>query len=348
MQDSGESCPEGDREPGGHERDERQPDEEPRRPPPRAILGVSHGRSILDRSTVDCREQIGWLAVVTSVASAGFPYIHLGALHVGIPIQPFGVIVAAGVLVGASLLQRYGKRRGVDEPTLRGLTTWIIVSGFLGAHLVDVIAYQPQELVDRPWVLLELWDGISSYGGFIGGAIGFALYVRSRKMPVSLMADIAIVGLLPAFSIGRIACSLVSDHIGAATDPGRWYAFLAMDYPRRLNLGHLADHYPGTSEMIRAWNLGLVELLYLIPINALILALAFRRTKPLRPGLLATLTAVLYAPVRFFLEFLRPEDTDPTYFGFTFAQWASLMTVSLATYLLIEAACTPRKNQPGA
>ncbi len=276
------------------------------------------------------------------MASAGFPYVHVGALHVGVPIQPFGVIVATGVLVGSSLLQRYGKRRGIEESALRGLTTWIVISGFLGAHLFDVIAYQPDELVRRPWVLLELWDGISSYGGFIGGAIGFALFVRSRKLPVSLMADIAIVGLLPAFSIGRIACSLVSDHIGAAADPAKWYAFLAMEYPRRLNLGHLADHYPGTSEMVRAWNLGLVELLYLIPINALILALAFRRTKPLRPGLLALLTAALYAPVRFCLEFLRPAETDPTYLGFTFAQWASLLTVSFATSVLIQIACSPR------
>ena len=38
-----------------------------------------------------------------SVASAGFPYVHVGPLHVGIPIQPFGIIVAVRVLVGASL-----------------------------------------------------------------------------------------------------------------------------------------------------------------------------------------------------------------------------------------------------
>lgn len=276
--------------------------------------------------------------------SSGFPFIHVGTRHLGIPIQPFGVIVAIGVLVGASLLQRFGKRCGFREEVLRGLTTWITVSGFLGAHLFDVIAYQPHELVRRPWVLLELWDGISSYGGFIGGAFGFALYVRSRRLAIASMADIAIVGLLPAFSIGRIGCSLVSDHIGAATDPGKWYAFLAMDYPRQLNLGHLAERYPGSSEMIRAWNLGLAELLYLLPINALILTLAFRKTKLSRPGLLAALTAMLYAPVRFCLEFLRPAETDPTYLGLTFAQWASLLTVTIATYLLIYVVSRPKKS----
>src|SRR6516162_10244909 len=143
-------------------------------------------------------------------AVLGLPYFHLGSIDVGLPIQSFGMIVAAGVLIGAALLRRYAEWHGVDDEHIRGPTGWITVTGFIGAHLFDVIAYQWHDLEQDPKLILELWKGISSYGGFLGGAAGFAFYVWWKRLPARLMADIAIVGLLPAFSIGRIGCTVVS------------------------------------------------------------------------------------------------------------------------------------------
>ncbi len=287
----------------------------------------------------------------TAAATTGLPYFHLGSLDVGLPLQSFGIIVAAGVLIGATPLRRYAEWHGVSDDHIRGLLTWIMVSGFLGAHEFDVVAYQWDRIGDATvvqpagwWFLpvgmwpsnwplvLRIWDGISSYGGFIGGALGFALFVWWKRLPPRLFADIGVIGLLPAFTIGRIGCTVVSDHIGAAVDGDRWYAFLAMDYPRKLNLGHLADTYPGTSEVIKAWNLGLVEFLYLVPVNIVVLWLAFRPSKRTPAGFVSVLTAMLYAPVRFFLDYLRPEDTDPRYFGMTFAQWSSILVFGVAVY----------------
>jgi hypothetical protein len=88
--------------------------------------------------------------------------------------------------------------------------------------------------------------------------------------------------------------------------------------------------------MIRAWNLGLIEFLYLIPVNAIILWLAFRTKKRPNAGILAALAGLLYAPVRFFLDFLRPEETDPRHLGLTFAQWASILAVAVAGYVLFK------------
>lgn len=269
-------------------------------------------------------------------ATLALPYFHLGSLDVGLPIQSFGVIVAAGVLIGAALLRRYAEWHGVDDEHIRGLTGWITVSGFIGAHLFDVIAYQWHDLEQNPILILELWKGISSYGGFLGGAAGFAFYVWWKRLPARLMADIAIVGLLPAFSIGRIGCTVVSDHIGAAVDASKWYAALAMDYPRNLNMDaiqNLVQTHPGTGPMT-AWNLGLIEFLYLVPVNLLVLWLAFRPKKRMPAGVVPVLAGVLYAPVRFFLDFLRPEESDPRYGGLTFAQWASIAFFSVAVYAL--------------
>ena len=287
----------------------------------------------------------------TTAATTGLPYFHLGALDIGIPIQGFGMIVAIGVLVGATPLRRYAEWHGVSDEHIRGLLTWLMISGFLGAHEFDVIAYQwdkigdstfvqpaswwflPSSMWPSNWPLaLRIWDGISSYGGFIGGGLGYAFYVWWKRLPFRLFADITMVGLLPAFSIGRIGCTVVSDHIGSAVTLDHWYAFLAMDYPRNLNLAHLAETYPGTSEYIRAWNLGLIEFLYLVPVNLVVLWLAFRPSKRMPAGFITVLVGILYAPVRFFLDFLRPEDTDPRYFGLTFAQWSSILAFGAAVY----------------
>jgi len=307
------------------------------------------------------------LAIAGSVAAGSavaLPHFQLGSLDVGIPIQSFGVIVAAGVLIGAALLRRYAEWHGIPDEHIRGILGWITIAGFLGAHWFDVLAYEPHKLSEpmaswppSKWpVLLRIWDGISSYGGFVGGAIGFAIYVGWKRLPARLFADISIVGLLPAFSIGRIGCTVVSDHVGSVVDKANWYASLAMNYPLDINLDVvrkavlpdcskddtycLIDKFGNYTPMykdgngdgtITMWNLGLIELLYLIPVNALILWLAFRK-KRVPAGFMIAITGVLYAPVRFFLDYLRPIETDARHAGLTFAQWCSIVAFGAAVY----------------
>ena len=298
------------------------------------------------------------LSSATTAATTGFPFVHMGELKLGpLPLQSFGIIVATGVLIGAWILRRSAEWHGLSDDLIRSLLGWVTISGFIGAHVLDVIMYEPGKIgglsewaiwPPQKWPgLLRIWDGISSYGGFVGGALGFAIFVWWKRLKPRLMADVTIVGLLPAFSIGRIGCTVVSDHIGAAVDPNAWYASFAMWYPRSFNtevVRNLALHQPGTGPIL-AWNLGLIELLYLIPVNALILWLAFRPKQRMPAGFLIALAALLYAPVRFFLEFLRPTSTDPLHAGLTFAQWASLATFTAAGIL---AARLLKNGEPAA
>src|SRR5215510_7115257 len=87
------------------------------------------------------------LAGVTAVGT-GLPYFHLGTLDIGLPIQWFGVIVAIGVLIGATPLRRYAEWHGVSDDHIRSLLTWILITGFIGAHEFDVIAYQWDKIGD--------------------------------------------------------------------------------------------------------------------------------------------------------------------------------------------------------
>ena len=44
------------------------------------------------------------MSAAVAAATTGLPYFHLGSLDVGVPIQAFGILVAAGVLIGAATL----------------------------------------------------------------------------------------------------------------------------------------------------------------------------------------------------------------------------------------------------
>jgi phosphatidylglycerol---prolipoprotein diacylglyceryl transferase len=290
-------------------------------------------------------------------SALALPYFHLGAIG---PIQAFGVIVAIGVLIGAGVLRRYGEWHGMSDDHIRGLTGWVTISGFIGAHVFDVLFYQWKALEEDPLLLIMIWKGISSYGGFLGGAIGWWIYVWWKRLNMRVVADVTVLGLLVAFSIGRIGCTVVSDHIGAAVDPNQWYSALAMEYPRHM--GDLGKHYTElVGPTIRAWNLGLLELLYLIPVNIFILWYAFRPARPNgkdakgreqwldrhNAGMPIALTGLLYAPVRFFMDYLRfSAESDPRYFSLTFAQWISIVAFGASIALIVKIAKNGKPGEP--
>lgn len=263
---------------------------------------------------------------ISLAGSSVLPYISVPHLTLFGPlkIEPFGVLVALGVVLGARILDKYAAWHRATEDDTRGLTWWLIISGFIGAHLFDVLAYQWEKMIEDPMLLFKVWAGISSYGGFIGGALGYTLFVWWKRLSPRLWADIAAIGLLPAFSIGRIGCTIVHDHPGRPTD-----FVLGFDYPASFT-----QHLGFTSAM-RLHNLALYELAYLVLVNALILWLGFRKSKRIPAGFLAALLGVLYAPVRFFLDYLRLNSTDPRYASLTFAQWSSILAFGVALYVLV-------------
>ena len=276
-------------------------------------------------------------AVATSVSALPYYKIPGLDLHFSLPkigrvvLEPFGIIVALGVILGAELLRKRAVRHGADEDDIRSMISWVAISGFVGAHLFDVLVYQPGKLAEDPALLLRFWQGISSYGGILGAAIGFAFFVWWKRLTPGMWADAVLVGFVPGFTIGRVACTVVHDHVGRATD----FA-LGFDYPRRASVaGPLRELYPGTSEFIRAHNLGLYELLYLIPVCGLILYLGLWSKRRFSAGFLAVLAGVLYAPVRFFLEYLRLTESDPRYAGLTFAQWVSIAAFLVSGYVAL-------------
>lgn len=222
------------------------------------------------------------------------PYLELQAVELGpVVLQPYGIIMLVGVVVGVWVTLLHARRTDLEPQTVRSALGWVIIGAFVGAHLFEVLAYQPERVAADPLLLLRLWEGQASTGGFIGSVSALLLYAAARRLPPGRLADVVTLGLLPGWFFGRMGCYVAHDHPGHRTD------FL------------LAVAYPGGARH----DLGFYEML----LAALLFALfewVRRRTET--PGRVALLIAAAYAPARFGLEFLR--DGERRYGALTPAQ----------------------------
>ncbi|HLK93556.1 MAG TPA: prolipoprotein diacylglyceryl transferase family protein [Polyangia bacterium] len=230
-----------------------------------------------------------------------------------LPIFLFGVLVAIGVIVGDRIVVAEGKKRGLNAQDVRFMNARIVIGGFIMAHLVSVIFYFPERIKENPLVLLNVWSGLSSFGGFLGAFLAFLYYTKKEGIPRLPYADSVALGLSVGWIFGRTGCFTAHDHPGRRTS-----FFLSVDYPG----GPRHD-------------LGLDELLFTIVMTIVLFRYA---RKPRPPGHVIGLAALMYAPVRFGLDFLRATDygshPDQRYVGLTPAQWACLATLALGAHLM--------------
>jgi phosphatidylglycerol:prolipoprotein diacylglycerol transferase len=256
------------------------------------------------------------------------PYFNLPVPKIGpLEIHAFGVLVATGILLGSQRVQYRGRQLGLSDELTSSLATWVVVGGFIVAHIFDVLAYSPAEFLQDPTILFKVWRGISSFGGFLGALIAMLIWQRRHGVRLLVLSDALLYGLATGWFFGRLGCFTAHDHPGRYTD-----FFLAVRYPD----GPKHD-------------LGLEEALFTGALMVLFLVLSRKRRRPARIGLYAALATITYGPVRFALDFLRVEGTsgaDPRYFGLTPAQYGCIAVFLVGAVLLAKILRNPEYATP--
>jgi phosphatidylglycerol:prolipoprotein diacylglycerol transferase len=228
------------------------------------------------------------------------------AFNVPLKVHSFGMFVAIGLLTTFTLCARKGERKlGIDGEEVQNFGIYLIAIGWIFAHVFNVIFYEPQKVAEDPLILLKFWGSISSYGGLFGGIIAAWVWRwRNPDKDFLVWTDLAAWGLTFSWFFGRVGCASVHDHPGRTTD-----FFLAVS---------------GWPDGTTRHDLGLYEAIWWALICGLVLWLD---RKPRPKGFYLALVPTLYAPARFFLDFLRvgPElGGDIRYFGLTPAQYFSI------------------------
>ncbi|HET7504508.1 MAG TPA: prolipoprotein diacylglyceryl transferase family protein [Kofleriaceae bacterium] len=243
------------------------------------------------------------------------PYVELPRLG---PVTSFGVLAMLGAWCGLIAGARHAEKLGLDPVQVRRMARYCAIGGILGAHYLDLFLYQPgwSERPDAVLRFVNPFAGISSYGGLIGGTLGFLAFALPGRIKRLRYADAALIGVVVLLLFGRAGCASVHDHVGVATR----FA-LAVDFPAGNPTGVVGPHH----------DLGLYELaLFGVLAGGVVLLLR----RPRRPGWIVAIVALAYAVPRFFLDFLRRAATDPRYGPLTPAQWSCLATVAAALALL--------------
>lgn len=247
------------------------------------------------------------LAVIPYFPPVTFP---IGSWTLGL----WEILVALCFIVGLEIARARGIKLGLD---VRDIVDGVVVTvgmGFVGGHMLHVIAYNPHLIAEEGWLtIFKVWAGLSSTGGFLGAIFGSVLFYKViRKKDYWLHADPIAFGFPFAWTIARFGCFSAHDHIGVPSD-----FFLAVDFPGG------ARH-----------DLGLYEALYTAVIAATFFLLRKRKVKP---GFFLALLATMYAPVRFGLDFLRSTDlgnSDLRYGGLTPAQWIMIGIFLVGAWLV--------------
>jgi phosphatidylglycerol:prolipoprotein diacylglycerol transferase len=261
------------------------------------------------------------------------PFVEHPVLDLGpLSIHAFGVAVAVALWVGFAMAQRRFVRVGLDVAIGQRLGAWMVGGGILGAHLFSVLFYFPEKLRSDPWLLLRLWEDISSFGGVMGGIIGallfFALRLRESSWHTRLAYLDAVAFVFPvALGIGRVGCALAHDHPGVITSFPLAVS-LETEAARFLIAGYYdaaALTVPANLEQLGFHDLGLYELLLLVLLIVPLFAFWSRRQRP--AGFYLVAFAALYLPVRFLLDTLR--IADARYLGLTPAQWIAAVVLLL-------------------
>jgi phosphatidylglycerol:prolipoprotein diacylglycerol transferase len=259
--------------------------------------------------------------------TAFHPYIDIPDKKIGpIPIHPFGVLVATGVLVGSWLCVRRAEKYGVKKEKMESFISYILLFGFVLSHMLDMIMYRPKEIAQNPLELFMIWRGISSYGGFIGAVVGAFVYKFVKKEQILPYLDHVAAVFPVAWIFGRSGCSVAHDHPGRLSE-----SFWAVDFGKHPPFGHRFD-------------LGLLEMLITIPIA---LATLWFARKPRPTGSIVGFIALVYAPIRYPLDALRATDVsgaDARYLGLTPGMWLSLILAGVGITLLVRGARAQKRE----
>lgn len=234
-------------------------------------------------------------------------------------IHGFGILVALGFIFGAQMAMRKCKRDGLDPEVINRLLTWLVVGVFVGGHLGYALMYDPKSFLENPIQLLRVWEGLSSFGGFIACAALVWVFFKKEKLPFWPYADSLAYGLTLGWFLGRMGCFAAHDHPGMVST--FWLAVPGM-----------CPSATGRPDpLVACHDMGLYEAFF--SFGLMILFIIMER-KPRFQGFYLGWLTTLYGPVRFVMDFVRHPDTDARYLGLTPAQYGSVVFTLLGAYLL--------------
>jgi phosphatidylglycerol:prolipoprotein diacylglycerol transferase len=257
------------------------------------------------------------------------------------PVNTYGVFLALAFLGAIFVTVRLGVRDGLPRERIYDLCLWLLLSSLVGSKLL--MLFTEPEYREHPHLLFSL-DFLRSGGVFFGGLIGavIAAYVLMRRwnLPWWKTADACAPGIALGNFFGRQGCFAAGCCWGKPTNLPWGVQF--------TEAGHEVTDVPIDA------HLHPTQLYESFAMLIVFFFLLWLHKKKRFSGQVILTYAVLYATVRFFIEFVRDDPRGDifgltTLTGLSTSQLIGIVVGVAALILLIirwrRAAPTPRLKQ---
>ena len=213
---------------------------------------------------------------------------HLGPISV----RWYGFLFAMAFVAGYFIMTWVFKKEGRPRTDLEQLSVYMIFGTVIGARLGHCLFYNPEYYLSNPIEIFKVWEGgLASHGAALG--ILTALYLFSKKKknyPMLWTLDRVVIVVALAGTFIRLGNLFNSEIIGKPTDVSWAFIFTAVDdIPR-----HPAQLYESIAYFI---------------IFLILLFIYYKGFEKNRNGLLFGIFLVLVFTFRFFVEFLKENQS---------------------------------------
>jgi phosphatidylglycerol:prolipoprotein diacylglycerol transferase len=201
----------------------------------------------------------------------------------GLNFHLYGLFVGVGMVVALDISERLAKIRQIDKKEVRRLFWWVVLLGVIGARIYHVVDYWERIYSKNLIEVFYVWNGgLGIWGGMFGGIIGLLVFQYFRKMNnLFNWLDIGFVGLPLAQTIGRLGNYFNQELYGKET-------FLPWGIIINNRRYHPLFAYEGLLTLI---------------LFGFLWKLRFKKS-----GIISGVYLVGYGLIRFFLEWLRPDE----------------------------------------
>jgi prolipoprotein diacylglyceryl transferase len=276
----------------------------------------------------------------------------IGHVYYGLKIAPsrpsfdleirwYGIFFAIGLLLGARAMPIYFQRWGLPRKHGEELCLWTPIGMILGAHIVHLVFYETESLLQNPFRIFEIGHGLASHGGGLGAILAVVWFARQRKIPakdILKYMDPAMCGATWVIPWVRVGNFFNSEIVGRPWN-GPWAViFPRHECPNLLTevgstlqrchdqLGHdLPSRHP--SQVYEA-------ILAFIMVGLAVYLQAKWRNR-LRPGAILFILLAYYFTTRFLVEYVKELQASSDTTSIDMGQWLSIPIVLVSLYMLI-------------
>jgi phosphatidylglycerol---prolipoprotein diacylglyceryl transferase len=251
-------------------------------------------------------------------------------------LHAYGVLLAIAFITGLWVASRQAKKAGLDSARVTDMAVYVLIAGLIGAKVLLVVvewnyyARNPREL------LSILQSGGVFYGGLIGAFPVAWWYARKHGLPPWRTADVLAPAVALGQAIGRLGCFCAGCCYGRAANVP-WAVTFRDAYASRT---------VGTPLDTAVHPTQIYEALACLAIFFVLIRMA--RAKRF-DGQVTLAYVLLYAVVRFVIEFYRGDAVRGTVFGvLSTSQFIALLMAVAVAFVFPYLAKRNRVTPPAA